>query len=93
MLKLERGQQSSTLNLTFREREPIFRPLFLQALALALAIHLAFFIFFHIPDAVANPYTMHGNEIVRAIVALLFCGIALVIASTNCNKSKSLAQV
>ncbi len=56
------------------------------ALLLALMLFL-FFIFFHIPDAVANPYTMHGNEIVRAIVALLFCGIALVIASTSYNKS------
>ena len=62
--------------------------IWIKRVALLLAIMLfLFFIFFHIPDAVANPYTMHGNEIVRAIVALLFCGIALVIASTNYNKS------
>ena len=62
--------------------------IWIKMVALLLAIMLfLFFIFFHIPDAVANPYTMHGNEIVRAIVALLFCGIALVIASTNDNKS------
>jgi uncharacterized membrane protein YphA (DoxX/SURF4 family) len=41
-----------------------------------------FFIFFHVPDAIENPYASHGNEIVRAIIALLFCGIALVIATT-----------
>lgn len=62
--------------------------IWIKVVALLLAIMLfLFFIFFHIPDAVANPYTMHGNEIVRAMVALLFCGIALVIASTNDNKS------
>lgn len=62
--------------------------IWIKMVALLLAIMLfLFFIFFHIPDAVANPYTMHGNEIVRAIVALLFCGIALVIASTNYNKT------
>ncbi len=62
--------------------------IWIKMVALLLAIMLfLFFIFFHIPDAVANPYTLHGNEIVRAIVALLFCGIALVIASTNHNKS------
>jgi uncharacterized membrane protein len=68
--------------------------IWIRMVALLLAIMLfLFFIFFHIPDAIANPYTMHGNEIVRAIVALLFCGIALVIASTNNNKSPSPAQV
>ena len=35
------------------------------------------------PDAIANPSTGGGNEIVRAIIALLFCGIALVIALTS----------
>ncbi len=62
--------------------------IWIKVAALLLAIMLfLFFIFFHIPDAVANPYTMHGNEIVRGIVALLFCGIALVIAATNLSKS------
>ncbi len=62
--------------------------IWIKVVALLLAIMLfLFFIFFHIPDAVANPYTMHGNEIVRAMVALLFCGIALVIASTNHHRS------
>jgi uncharacterized membrane protein len=54
----------------------------LAALLLAIMLFL-FFIFFHVPDAIANPYTSHGNEIVRAIIALLFCGIALVISSTT----------
>ena len=61
--------------------------IWIKVVALLLAIMLfLFFIFFHIPDAIANPYTMYGNEIVRAMVALLFCGIALVIASTNHNR-------
>ncbi|KAF2335100.1 DoxX family protein [Flavobacterium daemonense] len=56
------------------------------ALLFALTLFL-FFLFFHIPDAVANPSAGGGNEIVRAIVCLLFCGIALVIALTNdCKK-------
>ncbi|WPO77194.1 hypothetical protein [Flavobacterium sp. KACC 22761] len=52
------------------------------ALLLALTLFL-FFLFFHIPDAVANPSAGGGNEIVRALICLLFCGIALVIALTN----------
>ncbi len=65
----------------------IILKIWIKVVALLLAIMLfLFFIFFHIPDAVANPYTLHGHEIFRAIVALLFCGIALVIASTNYNK-------
>lgn len=58
--------------------------IWIRPVAFLLAIMLfLFFIFFHVPDAIANPYTFGGNEIVRAIIALLFCGIALVIASTN----------
>ena len=60
--------------------------IWIRVVALLLAIMLfLFFIFFHVPDAIANPYASNGNEIVRAIVALLFCGIALVISSTNGN--------
>ncbi len=33
--------------------------------------------------AIKNPYESYGNEIVRATIALLFCGIALVIATTE----------
>ncbi|MTH14137.1 DoxX family membrane protein [Flavobacterium sp. LC2016-01] len=51
---------------------------------------LLFFLFFHIPDAVANPSAGGGNEIVRALICLLFCGIALVIALTNdCKREVS----
>jgi hypothetical protein len=58
MLKLEREQQTSTLTLKFRERETIFRPLFLQSLALAMAIHLTFFIFFHVaPFSLISSFT------------------------------------
>lgn len=54
----------------------------LIALLLALMLFL-FFLLFHVPDAIANPYAGGGNEIVRAFVALLFCGIALVIAAPD----------
>ena len=58
--------------------------IWIRVAALLLAIMLfLFFIFFHVPDAIANPYASYGNEIVRAIIALLFCGIALVISSTT----------
>jgi uncharacterized membrane protein len=61
--------------------------IWIKPIAFLLAIMLfLFFLFFHVPDAIANPYASGGNEIVRAIVALLFCGIALVIAFTNGNK-------
>ncbi len=52
------------------------------ALLLALMLFL-FFLLFHVPEAIAKPYAGGGNEIVRAFVALLFCGIALVIASAG----------
>jgi uncharacterized membrane protein len=58
--------------------------IWIKLVALLLAIMLfLFFILFHVPDATANPYAGGGNEIVRAFVALLFCGIALVIAFQN----------
>ncbi len=63
--------------------------IWIKPIAFLLAIMLfLFFIFFHVPDAIANPYVSGGNEIVRAIVALLFCGIALVIALTNGPKKE-----
>ena len=58
--------------------------IWIKPIAFLLAIMLfLFFIFFHVPDALQNPYASHGNEIVRALVALLFCGIALVISADN----------
>jgi hypothetical protein len=44
------------------------------------------------PDAIANPYASGGNGIVRAFVALLFCGIALVIATTNGSNKKQMKR-
>jgi uncharacterized membrane protein YphA (DoxX/SURF4 family) len=63
----------------------------LAALLLALML-LLFFLFFHLPDAIQNPSDGHGNEIVRAIVCLMFCGIALVIAGTNGRENHIASQ-
>lgn len=58
--------------------------IWIKPIALLQAIMLLlFFLFFHVPDAIANPHVSGGAEIVRAMVALLFCGISLVIATTN----------
>lgn len=58
--------------------------LWIKIISLLLAFTLLlFFVFFHIPDAISNPTMGGGNEIVRALIALLFCGTALVIAFTN----------
>jgi len=40
------------------------------------------FVTLHVPRAITTPYAAHGNEIVSAFDALLFCGVALIIAST-----------
>jgi uncharacterized membrane protein YphA (DoxX/SURF4 family) len=61
----------------------IMLKIFLKPIAVLLAVMIfLWFIFLHIPDAVANPYLAHGNEIVSAFDALLFVGVALVIAFT-----------
>ncbi len=39
------------------------------------------FIFLHVPGALAHPNVANGNAIVSAFDALLFCGVALVIGS------------
>jgi uncharacterized membrane protein YphA (DoxX/SURF4 family) len=71
----------------------IFR-IWIRPVAFLLAIMLfLFFIFFHVPDAIANPSSGGGNEIVRATIALLFCGIALVLAMTNGSGNKLLRLV
>jgi uncharacterized membrane protein len=67
--------------------------IWIKTVALLLASMLfLFFIFFHVPDAIKNPSVGHGNEIVRAIIALLFCGIALVIATTNSHENQTLKR-
>lgn len=61
--------------------------IWIKPIAFLLAIMLfLFFLFFHVPEAIANPYVSGGTEIVRAIIALLFCGIALVTGSTNSTR-------
>lgn len=49
------------------------------ALLLALMLFL-WFVLVHIPGAVRDPYYAHGNAIVSAFDALLFCGTALVLS-------------
>lgn len=63
--------------------------LYIRVISLLLAFTLLlFFLFFHIPDVYSNPMMGGGKEIVRALICLLFCGIALVIASTNDSKKQ-----
>ncbi len=58
--------------------------IWIKPVALLLAVMLLlFFLFFHVPDVMASPAASKLNETVRAMVALLFCGTALVIALTN----------
>lgn len=58
--------------------------IFIKPIAILLAIMIfLWFIFLHIPDAVRNPYLAKGNEIVSAFDALLFSGVAIVIAFTT----------
>jgi uncharacterized membrane protein len=59
----------------------------LQLIAVLSGIMLfLWFIFLHIPRAVADPYVGKGNEITSVIEALLFSGIAFVIACISKNK-------
>jgi uncharacterized membrane protein YphA (DoxX/SURF4 family) len=65
--------------------------IWIKPVGLLLAVMLfLWFIFLHVPDAIANPSLNNGNEVVSAFDALLFCGTALVIALTN--RSKKLAE-
>ena len=65
--------------------------IWIKQVAFLLAIMLfLFFIFVHIPLALANPYEGNGYEIVRAFTALLYCGIALVIAADVLNLKRTL---
>lgn len=60
--------------------------IFLKPVALLLATMLfLWFVFLHVPNAIAYPYAGRGNQIVSAFDALLFCGTALVIANTKRN--------
>lgn len=58
--------------------------LFLKTVALLLAVMLfLWFLFLHVPGAIANPSAGRGNAIVSAFDALLFCGVALVLSQTQ----------
>ena len=58
--------------------------IFRKQVAFLLAVMIFLWIFLvHIPDALANPYEAHGNKIVSAFDALLFSGVALIIASLS----------
>ncbi len=62
----------------------IFLKIWIKPVVFLLALMLfLWFIFLHVPNALAHPYSNNGNEVVSAFDALMFCGIALVIASTN----------
>jgi uncharacterized membrane protein len=67
--------------------------IWIKPVGLLLAVMLfLWFIFLHVPDAIANPQLKNGNEVVSAFDALLFCGIALVIALTNGPDKSSVAE-
>ncbi|WP_018614788.1 hypothetical protein [Segetibacter koreensis] len=53
----------------------------LKPIALLLALMLfLWFVTLHVPNAFADPYVGHGNRVVSAFDALLFCGVALVLS-------------
>jgi uncharacterized membrane protein YphA (DoxX/SURF4 family) len=63
--------------------------IWIKPIAFLLSILLfIFFIFVHVPLAVANPYGVEQNEVVRAMEALIFSSTALVIALTNDSKKE-----
>lgn len=67
--------------------------IWIRPVGLLLATMLfLWFIFLHVPDAVANPRLNNGNEVVSAFDALLFCGIAMVIALTNGSEKSKFAE-
>lgn len=64
--------------------------IWIRSVAFLLATMLfLWFIFLHVPDAIAHPYSNNGNEVVSAFDALMFCGISLVIASINGRKAST----
>jgi uncharacterized membrane protein len=63
--------------------------IWIKTIAFLLAIMLfLWFIFIHVPGAIAHPYIDNGNLIVSAFDALLFCGVALIISNNNRPLSK-----
>lgn len=65
---------------------------FLRPVALLLALMLfLWFIFLHVPNAIADPYVGRGNRIVSAFDALLFCGTALILAQSKIQTSEGVS--
>ncbi len=63
--------------------------IFLKPVALLLALMLfLWFVSVHVPNAIAYPTAGRGNQIVSAFDALLFCGVALVLASSKKGRAK-----
>lgn len=63
----------------------------LTALLLSLMIFL-WFIFLHIPRAIADPYSLQGNEVSSVLEALGFSGIAYLIAFGYARRSIYVAK-
>jgi uncharacterized membrane protein YphA (DoxX/SURF4 family) len=67
--------------------------LFVRPIALLLALMIfLWFIVLHVPIAIRHPYQGRGNEIVSAFDALLFSGVALVIALTVHSRTRSASK-
>jgi hypothetical protein len=63
--------------------------IWIKPIGFLLAIMLfLWFVFLHVPHAIANPYIFNGNEIVSAFDALVFSGTAMVIAHSKNNQTK-----
>ncbi|MBA2369076.1 MAG: hypothetical protein H0V82_08655 [Candidatus Protochlamydia sp.] len=58
MLKLEKSGRSAHINITFREKEKIFNPLFFKAFFCAILLHLTAFSLFHV-----QPFALSSNYI------------------------------
>ena len=68
--------------------------IFLKPVALLLATMLfLWFVFLHVPNAIADPYAGRGNKIVSAFDALLFCGTALVLSQLKKQTSNEASEV
>lgn len=72
----------------------IMLKIFLKPISLLLALMLfLWFVLLHVPGAIANPYIGHGNRIVSAFDALLFCGTALVISQLKKQNNNEASEI
>ena len=68
----------------------IMLKIYIKPVSLLLALMLfLWFAFLHVPGAIADPYVGHGNRVVSAFDALMFCGTALVISQLKRQNSKA----